>query len=94
MFGKVDAQAHSQLAAMFRVMSLPTLMIMKEGFVIYARSGALPLEDLEDLVGPARALDMDGVRRKRAARRPTASHQRSQGTPRPWRGVRPPGTLA
>ncbi len=68
-FGKVDAEAHGQLAAMFRVMSLPTLVIVKEGFVIYARSGTLPLEDLEDLVGQARALDMEQVRRKRAARR-------------------------
>lgn len=71
-FGKVDAEAHSQLAAMFRVMSLPTLVIIKEGFVIYARSGTLPLEDLEDLVGQATALDIDEVRRKRAARRRTA----------------------
>ncbi|MGH3821735.1 MAG: thioredoxin family protein [Pseudonocardiaceae bacterium] len=71
-FGKVDAETHSQLAAMFRVMSLPTLVIMREGFVIYARSGTLSLEDLEDLVGQARALDMDEVRRKRAARRRTA----------------------
>jgi thioredoxin 1 len=71
-FGKVDAQTHSQLAAMFRVMSLPTLVIMKEGFVIYARSGTLPLEDLEDLVGQANALDVDEVRRKRAARHTTA----------------------
>jgi thioredoxin 1 len=70
-FGKVDAETHSQLAAMFRVMSLPTLVIMREGFVIYARSGTLPLEDLEDLVGQANALDIDEVRRKRAARRRT-----------------------
>ena len=71
-FGKVDAETHGQLAAMFRVMSLPTLVIIKEGFVIYARSGTLPLEDLEDLVGQAHALNMDEVRRKRAARRRTA----------------------
>jgi thioredoxin 1 len=75
-FGKVDAQTHSQLAAMFRVMSLPTLVIMKEGFVIYARSGTLPLEDLEDLVGQANALDVDEIRRKRAARRATAEKPR------------------
>src|SRR5262249_18627875 len=68
-FGKVDAETHGQLAAMFRVMSLPTLVIMKEGFVIYARSGALSREDLEDLMGQAYTLDMDEVRRKRAARR-------------------------
>jgi thioredoxin 1 len=71
-FGKVDAEAHGQLAAMFRVMSLPTLVIMKEGFVIYARSGPLSLEDLEDLLNQARALDMDQVRRKRAAHRKRA----------------------
>ena len=71
-FGKVDAEAHGQLAAMFRVMSLPTLVIIKEGFVVYARSGTLPLEDLEDLVRQATALDIDAVRRKRAARRRTA----------------------
>jgi thioredoxin 1 len=71
-FGKVDAEAHGQLAAMFRVMSLPTLVVIKQGFVIYARSGTLPLEDLEDLLDQARALDMDQVRRKRAARRETA----------------------
>src|ERR1043166_116172 len=50
-FGKVDAEANGQLAAMFRVLSLPTLVIMKEGFVIYARSGTLSSEELEDLVG-------------------------------------------
>jgi thioredoxin 1 len=71
-FGKVDAEAHGQLAAMFRVMSLPTLVIIKEGFVIYARSGSLSLEDLEDLLNQARALDVDQVRRKRAARRKRA----------------------
>ena len=89
-FGKVDTQTHGQLAAMFRVMSLPTLVIIKEGFVIYARSGALTLEDLEDLVGQARALDMDGVRGKRAARRTTASNRQSQEPARPRRGLRPP----
>ncbi|MGH3693376.1 MAG: thioredoxin family protein [Pseudonocardiaceae bacterium] len=71
-FGKVNAEMHGQLAAMFRVMSLPTLVIMKEGFVIYARSGTLSLEDLEDLMGQAHALDMEEVRRKRAGRRRTA----------------------
>jgi thioredoxin 1 len=33
-FGKVDAETHSQLAAIFRVMSLLTLVIIKEGFVV------------------------------------------------------------
>ena len=78
-FGKVDAEAHGQLAAMFRVLSLPTLVIMKEGFVIYARSGTLSLDELEDLMGQAHALDIDEVRRKRAARRRTAQKGLSPG---------------
>jgi thioredoxin 1 len=71
-FGKVDAEAHTQLAAMFRVMTLPTLVIIRSGFVIYARSGTLPIEDLEDLVGQARELDIEKVRIKRAVRHRTA----------------------
>lgn len=98
-FGKVDTEAHSQLAGMFRVMSLPTLVIMRGGFVIYAGSGALPLEDLEDLVGQARALDVHKVQRKRAARRnptpefsdsrpgavPLRKHHRNAAAPHPGR---------
>jgi len=78
-FGKVDAEAHGQLAAMFRVLSLPTLVIMKEGFVIYARSGTLSLDELEDLMGQAHALDIDEVRTKRAARHRTAQKGLSPG---------------
>lgn len=55
MFGKVDAETHSQLAAIFRVMSLLTLVIIKR-LRSLARSGTLSLEDLEDLVGQGTAL--------------------------------------
>ncbi|MDQ4102351.1 MAG: thioredoxin domain-containing protein [Actinomycetota bacterium] len=67
-FGKVDTEAQRELATAFRVMSIPTLAVIREGLVLYAKSGALPLEALDDLVGRARALDMDEVRRNRAAR--------------------------
>ncbi|MGH3775052.1 MAG: thioredoxin family protein [Pseudonocardiaceae bacterium] len=71
-FGTVDTEEQRELAAAFRVMSIPTLVIMREGLLLYAKSGALPQQALEDLVGRARALDMDEVRRKRAARGKTA----------------------
>lgn len=67
-FGTVDTEAQRELAAAFRVMSIPTLVIMREGLLLYAKSGALPQQALEDLISRARALDMDEVRRKRAAR--------------------------
>jgi thioredoxin 1 len=53
-------------------MSIPTLVIMREDLVLYAKSGALSLRALEDLVARARALDMDQVRSNRAARQQTA----------------------
>jgi thioredoxin 1 len=71
-FGKVDTEAQRELAAAFRVMSIPTVVVMRQGLVLYAKSGALALEGLEDLVTRARALDMDQVRRNRAARQPSA----------------------
>lgn len=70
-FGTVDTEAQRELAASFRVRSIPTLVIMREGLILYAKSGALPQQALEDLVGRARALDMDEVRRKRALRQQT-----------------------
>lgn len=67
-FGTVDTEEQQEIAAAFRVMSIPTLVVMRDGVVLYAKSGALSLEALEDLVARARALDMDQVRRDRAAR--------------------------
>lgn len=66
-FGKVDTETQRELAAAFRVLSIPTLVIMRDGLVLYAKPGALPQQALEDLVARARALDMAELRRKRAA---------------------------
>lgn len=53
-------------------MSVPTLVIMREDLVLYAKSGVLSLEALEALEARARALNMDQVRSNRAARQQTA----------------------
>jgi thioredoxin 1 len=71
-FGTVDTQEQRELAAAFRVMSIPTLVIMREGLVLYAKSGVLPEQALEELVSRAQALDMDEVRRKQPADQQTA----------------------
>lgn len=67
MFGKVDTEAQPELAAAFEIRSIPTLMIVRDGVVVYAQPGALPEAALDDLIGQARALDMDEVRREIAA---------------------------
>ena len=76
MFGTVDTEAQRELAAAFRVMSIPTLVVVREGLVLYCKSGALPPETLDELLTRARALDMDQVRHSRAAR------QQSSDSPR------------
>ncbi|MGI3197791.1 thioredoxin family protein [Streptomyces sp. GLT-R25] len=66
-FGKVDTEAQPELAAGFRISSIPTLMAVRDRTVLYAEPGALPPQALEELIGKIRAVDMDDVRRKAAA---------------------------
>ena len=63
-FGKVDTEAQQELAGAFGISSIPTLMIVRDGVVLYAQPGALPETALEDLIGKAREVDMDQVRRE------------------------------
>jgi thioredoxin 1 len=67
-FGKVDTEAQPQLAGALGISSIPTLMVIRDGVVLYARPGALPQAALEQLIGAARDLDMDEVRASIAER--------------------------
>ena len=62
-FAKVDTEAETDLAAAFQIMSIPTLMIVREGVVVYSQAGALPAPALEQLIEQALALDMAEVHR-------------------------------
>jgi thioredoxin 1 len=63
-FGKVDTEAQQELAATFGIRSIPTLMIVREGVVLFAQPGALPGNALDDLIEQARAVDMEEVHAK------------------------------
>ncbi|MEU9778933.1 thioredoxin [Streptomyces sp. NPDC047968] len=63
LFGKVDTEAQPELAAAFGIRSIPTLMIVRDKVAVFAQPGALPETALEDVIGQARKLDMDEVRR-------------------------------
>ncbi|MCZ4119570.1 thioredoxin [Streptomyces sp. H39-S7] len=62
-FAKVDTEAQPELAASFDIQSIPTLMIVRDRVAVFAQPGALPAAALEDVIGQARALDMDEVRK-------------------------------
>lgn len=66
-FAKVDTEAQQELAAAFEIRSIPTLMIVRDNVAVFAQPGALPETALEDVIGQARGLDMDEVRKSVAA---------------------------
>ena len=61
-FAKVDTEAEQQLAGSLGIMSIPTVMIFRDGIQLFAQPGALPKAALEDLLGQVRNLDMDEIR--------------------------------
>lgn len=61
-FGKIDTEAETELAQSFQIMSIPTLMVFRDGIKIFEQAGALPPSALEDLIEQAEKLDMDAVR--------------------------------
>ena len=61
-FGKVDTEAEQELAAQFGIRSIPTIMMFRDGVLLFSQPGALPGHSLEEIIGKARELDMDEVR--------------------------------
>ncbi len=62
-WAKVDTEAEPALAGALEIRSIPTLMVFRDGILVFARPGLLPAAALDDLVTRVRALDMEEVRR-------------------------------
>ena len=63
-FAKVDTEAEQELAGAAGIQSIPTLMVFRDGILVFSQPGALPAATLEDLVSQVQALDMDDIRRQ------------------------------
>ena len=63
-FAKVNTEDNQDIAAHFQIRSIPTLMIFRDGIMVYREAGALPPAALEELVTQVKDLDMDEVRRQ------------------------------
>jgi thioredoxin 1 len=61
-FGTVDTEAQVELAQAFGISSIPTLMAVRDGVVLYAQPGALSEAGLTDLIGKVKDTDMDEIR--------------------------------
>ena len=66
-FAKVDTEAEQMLASEFDIRSIPTLMAIRDGIMVFSQPGALPEATLESLITQIEALDMDDVRKQVAA---------------------------
>ena len=66
-FGKVDTEAEQALAAKFDIRSIPTIMAVRDGVIVFSQPGALPESALESLIEQVEKLDMDDVRKQLAA---------------------------
>lgn len=66
-FGKVDIDANQDLASAAGIQAVPTLMIAKQGQIIFKQAGALRAEDLDDLIAQAKALDVSAAAQDSAA---------------------------
>lgn len=63
-FGKVDTEAQQELAAGFRIQSIPTLMAFRDGIGVFSQPGVLQGEHLDTLIDQIEKLDMDDVRKQ------------------------------
>ena len=66
-FGKVNTENEPELAAQFEIQAIPTLMVIRDGTLIFSEAGMLPPAALEALIGQVQALDMEEVKRQTAA---------------------------
>ncbi|RKS74209.1 thioredoxin [Actinomadura pelletieri DSM 43383] len=63
-FAKVDTDAEPELSERFGIRSIPTLMAIRDGMIVFAEPGALPESVLENVIEQVRGLDMEDVRRR------------------------------
>jgi thioredoxin len=63
-FGKLDTEAEQGIAMEFQITSIPTIMAIRDGIVVFAQPGMLSEQLLESLITQVEALDMDDVRRQ------------------------------
>lgn len=79
-FGKIDTEAQQQLAGLFAISSIPTLVAFREGIVVFAQPGALAAPQLEQVITAVKELDMDEVRAELAKQEAGDAEAAEDGT--------------
>ena len=61
-FAKIDTEDQSVIAKHYGVISVPTVMIMRDGIIVINHEGTLTEAAIYELITHVRCLDMDKVR--------------------------------
>jgi thioredoxin 1 len=72
-FGKLDTEANKSLVKDLGIKHIPTLLIYRDGILLYREAGSPNTEVLSDLIKQVEDLDMDGVRADIEAKKKQAS---------------------
>jgi thioredoxin len=75
-WGKIDTEAQQGLAGAFGIRSIPTLLVFRQGIMVFQQAGMVPGGALDEIVSKVRSLDMDEVRREIEAHE--AAHARGE----------------
>ncbi|RLE27785.1 MAG: thiol reductase thioredoxin [Acidobacteria bacterium] len=60
-YASCNTEEQQELAAMFGIRSIPTVMVFREKVGVFSQPGMLPAEALEDVLGQVKGLDMEEV---------------------------------
>ncbi len=66
-WGKLDTEAQPELASAFGIRSIPTLMVFRQGILLFSQAGMVPANVLDELITKVRDVDMDDVRKQIAS---------------------------
>lgn len=61
-FASIDIDREKELARDFKIVSIPSIMILKNQVVVYADSGTLPATALAELIDKAKELDVSQLK--------------------------------
>ena len=74
-FAKVDTENQQEIASMFQIRSIPTLMIFREKVIVFSQPGAVPEGALRDVINKVQDLDMVEVHKQVAQQQATQEKQ-------------------
>jgi thioredoxin 1 len=63
-WGKLDTEHQQDIASSFAIRAIPTVMVFRQGVLVFQQAGVLPASALDDLVGKVKALDMAEVHKQ------------------------------